>query len=82
MNPPHGPLKIGANRQITLPADLMRRINLEAGDSVYVAVSDDMPELLHVIPVEVLVTWLETGRRGEADARGERPASDRDESGQ
>ena len=38
---PRGPFKIGANRQITLPAELMRRIHLAPHDSVYVAMADD-----------------------------------------
>jgi bifunctional DNA-binding transcriptional regulator/antitoxin component of YhaV-PrlF toxin-antitoxin module len=75
MNPPHGPLKIGANRQITLPADLMRQVSLEPGDSVYVAVDHDASGCLQVIPVELLVTWLESGRRSTRVSDADRDPS-------
>lgn len=79
MQPPHGPFKIGANRQITLPAELLGRLQLDAGDSVYVAQADDDSGTLLVIPVEKLVAWLDAGRNSDtsstsAKRRAERPA--------
>ena len=68
MQPPHGPIKIGVNRQITLPAALMRRVDLEPHDSVYVAAANDADGTLTVIPVEKLVSWIESGRRRERRA--------------
>ena len=62
MHPPHGPFRIGANRQITIPAELLKRIDLAPGDSVYVAMADDVDGALVVIPVERLVGWLDAGR--------------------
>ena len=62
---PHGPIKIGTNRQITLPAALMRQIDLEPHDSVYVAMAEDAEGTLMVIPVEKLVGWIDAGRRRE-----------------
>jgi AbrB family looped-hinge helix DNA binding protein len=63
VNPPHGPFKIGANRQITIPAELLKRIDLAPGDSVYVAMADDVEGSLIVVPVERLVSWIDAGRR-------------------
>ena len=63
MQPPYGPIKIGANRQITLPAELLRQIDLAPHDSVYVIKADDTEDALMVVPVEILVRWLEAGRR-------------------
>ena len=63
MQPPHGPIKIGANRQITLPAQLMRQIDLAPHDSVYVAMAEDVEGTLTVIPVEKLVGWIDAGQR-------------------
>lgn len=63
VHPPHGPFRIGANRQITIPAELLKRIDLAPGDSVYVAMADDVDGALVVIPVEKLVGWLDAGRR-------------------
>ena len=63
MHPPHGPLKIGANRQITLPSDLLKRVDLTPGDSVYVSLAEEIADSLLVIPVEKLVSWIDAGRR-------------------
>ena len=66
MQPPYGPIKIGANRQITLPAALMRQVDLAPQDSIYVAMAEDTEETLMVIPVEKLVNWIDAGRRRDA----------------
>ena len=63
MQPPYGPIKIGANRQITLPAELLRQIDLAPRDSVYVIKANDTEDTLMVVPVEILVGWLEAGQR-------------------
>ena len=63
VQPPYGPIKIGANRQITLPADLMRQIDLAPHDSVYVIMAEDTEGTLMVVPVEKLVRWIDAGRR-------------------
>lgn len=77
MNPPHGPFKIGANRQITIPAELLKRIDIAPGDSVYVAMADDVEGSLIVVPVERLVGWIDAGRRRAPDeARTELPDED------
>ncbi len=68
VQPPHGPFKIGVNRQINIPAELLKRIDLAQGDSVYVAMADDPDGALVVIPVEKLVGWLDAGRRSEQQA--------------
>ncbi len=65
MQPPHGPFKISANRQVTIPAELLRRIDLSPGDSVYVTTADDIEDGLVVIPVEKLVRWIDAGRRAQ-----------------
>ncbi len=66
MQPPHGPFKITVNRQITIPAELLRRIDLSPGDSVYVTTADDIEDALVVIPVEKLVSWIDTGRQAKS----------------
>ena len=66
MQPPHGPFKISTNGQVTIPAELLRRMNLSAGDSVYVATADDIEDALVVIPVEKVVRWIDAGRRAES----------------
>lgn len=63
MQPPYGPIKIGANGQITLPAQLLKQIDLAPHDSVFVIKAEDTEDTLMVVPVEILVRWLEAGRR-------------------
>jgi bifunctional DNA-binding transcriptional regulator/antitoxin component of YhaV-PrlF toxin-antitoxin module len=83
VHPPHGPFKIGANRQITIPAELLKRIDLAPGDFVYVAMAEELDGALVVLPVEKLVGWIDAGRRtdrgqgnkasglGEPEVRGQ-----------
>jgi antitoxin component of MazEF toxin-antitoxin module len=66
VNAPHGPHRIGRNRQVALPAELMTRVHLRPGDGVYLQVSDDPPGALLVIPLEVATKWFEAGRKGLA----------------
>lgn len=82
MHPPHGPFKIGANRQITIPAELLNRMDLAPGDSVYVAVAEHVEGALLVVPVEKVVSWIDAGRRSahlaDRGATGETPGPDGD----
>jgi bifunctional DNA-binding transcriptional regulator/antitoxin component of YhaV-PrlF toxin-antitoxin module len=65
MSEPHGPIKIGANRQIALPKALMDRVRLDPGDQVYVLADDRDPGVLVVVPVERVTEWLRLGREAE-----------------
>lgn len=62
MQAPHGPFKISSNRQVTIPAELLRQLNLSPGDFVYVIASEDFEKSLLLTPVEVVVGWLDAGR--------------------
>lgn len=77
MHPPHGPFRIGANRQITLPAELLGRLDLAPGDSVYVAMAEDVEGAMTVIPVERLVSWLDAGRRAATAPADEHDSQER-----
>jgi AbrB family looped-hinge helix DNA binding protein len=72
MSEPHGPIKIGGNRQIALPKALTDRLKLEAGDQVYVLVDDRIPGALAVVPVERLTEWVRMGREAEERERIDR----------
>ncbi len=78
MNPPHGPHRIGQNRQVALPADLMKRVHLRVGDEIYLQVNDDPPGTLLLIPMEVATEWFEKGRRAAERAVVEASAPDID----
>ncbi len=73
MNAPHGPHRIGQNRQVAIPAELMRSVHLRPGDEVYVQVSDDPPGTLLVIPMEIATTWFEQGKRRGGHAAESQP---------
>lgn len=75
---PHGPREIGKTRQISLPAELLEAVRLEVGDKVYVALADDPPGALLVLPLELVVRWIDRGRSSTAgnesgDVRPEPP---------
>jgi antitoxin component of MazEF toxin-antitoxin module len=62
---PYGPHRVGQNRQIALPADLMKLVRLEPGDQVYLQVNPELPGTLIVIPVEIATRWFELGRTAD-----------------
>ena len=66
MQPPHGPFKIRSTRQITLPAELLKQIDVETGDSAYVCTAEDIEGALLIIPLERIVSWMEAGRLQDA----------------
>jgi len=68
MHTPYGPHRIGQNRQIALPADLMKSVDLGTGDSVYLQVNPDAEGTLIVVPVEMAARWFEIGRRASLAA--------------
>lgn len=72
---PYGPSKIPKNRQITLPAELLKQVDIEIGDEVFVCKAEDIEGALTVVPVEVIVSWIDSGRRQDAPSS---PAEDTD----
>lgn len=65
MSEPHGPIKIGPNRQIALPKALLDRLHLQPGDQVFVLQSDSEPDGLVVVPLERVSEWIRLGRAAE-----------------
>lgn len=59
---PHGPRDIGAKRQIALPVELLDRVGLSIGDSVYVAEADDPQGALLILPEQMVEGWIAAGR--------------------
>jgi antitoxin component of MazEF toxin-antitoxin module len=66
---PYGPHRIGQNRQVALPADLMKLVDLQPGDQVYLQVNPDVEGTLVVIPVEVAARWFDKGRQLDQSQR-------------
>ncbi len=69
MHPPYGPHRIGQNRQVALPAELMKAVDLQPGDAVYLQANPDVPGTVLIVPVEMATRWFEAGRR-VGDAQG------------
>lgn len=72
MSSPRGPHRIGQNRQVAIPADLMKMVDLRPGDEVYLQINPDLEGTLLVVPAEVATRWFEAGRRAEQEASGRR----------
>lgn len=52
MTVPVGPHPISPKRQISLPAAVMKQVNLEPGDQVWFEVRDDAPRCILLMPAE------------------------------
>lgn len=55
--------------QVKLPRKLARELHIEAGDEYYWRRSDDDPDVLLLIPTEVVERRYHTGERLEASRR-------------
>lgn len=63
---PYGPHKIAQNGQVVIPRDVLKRVNLSPGESVYVAARDGIVEL---VPAATLSEWVRRGRPNRPDER-------------
>ncbi len=62
MYTPYGPHKIGPTLQIGLPKELAERQRLTPGDRVYFIADPDEVGVIHLVPEELVATWLSEGR--------------------
>jgi bifunctional DNA-binding transcriptional regulator/antitoxin component of YhaV-PrlF toxin-antitoxin module len=72
---PRGPIKITSVRQVSIPAELLRALGLEVGDSVYFRQSDHDPDILEIIPADVLTRRYQVGAGAEAVERMIKPSA-------
>lgn len=72
---PRGPHKITSVRQVAIPAELLRAVGLEVGDSVYFRQSSHDPDILEMIPGDVLMRRYEAGAGSEALDRLSEPST-------
>jgi bifunctional DNA-binding transcriptional regulator/antitoxin component of YhaV-PrlF toxin-antitoxin module len=72
---PRGPIKITSVRQVAIPAELLRALGLEVGDSVYFRQSSHDPDLLEIIPADVLARRYDLGASSEAVERLSMPST-------
>ncbi|WP_155726911.1 AbrB/MazE/SpoVT family DNA-binding domain-containing protein [Mycobacterium avium] len=68
MTAPDGPHPVSSRLQVRLPIRLARRLHIEGGDLVYWRISDDLPDVLQLLPEEVVERRYSAGERLEAGA--------------
>lgn len=56
---PYGPHKIAQNGQVVIPKEVLKRVRLAPGESVYVTAHEGIVEL---VPASVLSEWVRKGR--------------------
>ena len=72
---PRGPIKITSVRQVAIPAELLRALGLEVGDCVYFRQSDHDPDVLEIIPADVVTRRYEAGAAAEVVERMFKPST-------
>lgn len=60
-----GPGKISGNGQVALPKVVMAALGLQSGDHVMFRISDEDPEVIHFVPMQVMDRRLTVGERAE-----------------
>lgn len=65
----HGPIPISSNLQLRLPAKLARQLRIEGGDDFFIRVSDEDPDVLVLLPAEVVERRYSAGESLERAGR-------------
>lgn len=68
MSPLHGPHPLSSQLQVKLPTKLARALHMRPGDEFYWRHSDDDPDVLMLIPTEVVERRYQHGQRAELGA--------------
>ena len=71
---PYGPHKITKVRQVAIPAELLHAVGLEVGDFVHYQLSDRDPDVIEIIPSDVLERRYRAGADSEAQERLSQPS--------
>lgn len=61
---PYGPHKIAQNGQVVIPKEVLKRVRLAPGESVYVTAREGIVEL---VPASMLSEWVRRGRSEPRD---------------
>lgn len=64
---PYGPRKIGKQLQVAIPKELASRAHLWVGDQIYFLFDDERPDVLKIVPIDVVVRRLNDPRSAPAD---------------
>ncbi|WP_100464567.1 AbrB/MazE/SpoVT family DNA-binding domain-containing protein [Mycobacteroides abscessus] len=65
-----GPHAVSSQLQVKLPTKLARALHMKPGDEYYWRHSDDDPDILQLVPSEVVERRYDYGERAEQTARG------------
>lgn len=61
-----GPHPVSSKLQVRLPIRLARKMRIRGGDHFYWRLSDDLPDVLQLVPAEVVERRYSAGERLEA----------------
>lgn len=61
-----GPHPLSSKLQVRLPIRLAKKLHIEGGDLFYWRITDDMPDVLQLVPAEVVERRYSAGERLEA----------------
>ncbi len=64
----HGPISISSNLQIRLPIKLARHLHLQPGDEFFARISDEDPQVITLLPVEVVERRYVAGEHSERES--------------
>jgi bifunctional DNA-binding transcriptional regulator/antitoxin component of YhaV-PrlF toxin-antitoxin module len=74
---PYGPHKISKVRQVAIPAEVLAKLGLQVGETIYFRIRPEDPEILELIPSRVVVRRYEIGAdQEELERLRERSASE------
>ena len=58
-----GPAAVSSKGQVSLPAEARRLAAIATGKRVYVAIYEDRPRILLLVPEELGLAWVGSGER-------------------
>jgi antitoxin component of MazEF toxin-antitoxin module len=72
---PYGPHRITSVRQVAIPGDLLRAIGLQPGDNVHFRLSDNDPQVIEIVPSDIVARRYQAGTVSEALERLSQPSA-------
>ena len=75
MSTPYGPHKITSVRQVAIPGELLRAVGLELGDNVHFRLSDNDPNVIEIVPSDIVARRYQAGADSEALERLSQPSA-------
>jgi AbrB family looped-hinge helix DNA binding protein len=67
MDTPHGPVRLGSTRQVAIPKEVTDLLSWKPGDRLYFLVDEEHPEMLRLVTIDRVRTWMSAGQVGDMD---------------